>query len=147
MQPDSAMVYNKKKYGFHPRFIRKGKGKNMAGMQDKEKVIQEVDLDESKKQNKQKKKKKSFLLYIALIAFSVYAVVTLVNQQLQINQKESELDELENSIVVQEVKNKEISKVYNSDDKDNAKYIEKFAREEFDYANKDERIFINIAGD
>lgn len=147
LQPDSAMVYNKKKYGFHPRFIRKGKGKNMADMQDKEKVIQEVDLDESKKQNKQKKKKKSFLLYIALIAFSVYAVVTLVNQQLQINQKESELDELENSIVVQEVKNKEISKVYNSDDKDNAKYIEKFAREEFDYANKDERIFINIAGD
>ena len=32
-----------------------------------------------------------------------------------------------------DVKIKEISEVYNSDDKDNAKYIEKFAREEFDY--------------
>lgn len=119
----------------------------MADIKDKEKVIQEVDLDETKKQNKQKKKKKSFLLYIALIVFSVYAVVTLVNQQIQINQKESELGDLEDKIYVQEVKNKEISKVYNSDDKDNAKYIEKFAREEFDYANKDERIFINIKGD
>ena len=27
LQPDSAMVYNKKKYGFHPRFVMKGKGK------------------------------------------------------------------------------------------------------------------------
>lgn len=27
LQPDSAMVYNKKKYRFHPRFIMKGKGK------------------------------------------------------------------------------------------------------------------------
>lgn len=119
----------------------------MAGLQDKEKIIQEVDLDETKKQKIQKKKKKNIILYIALIGFSIYAVVTLVNQQMQINQKTAELEEVENSIMVQEVKNKEISKVYNSDDKENAKYIEKFAREEFDYANKDERIFINIAGD
>ncbi len=119
----------------------------MADLQDKEKVIQEVDLGESKKQKQQKKKKKNFIIYIALIAFSVYAVVTLVNQQIQINQKKAEYDGLVDDSYVWDVKIKEISEVYNSDDKDNAKYIEKFAREEFDYANKDERIFINIAGD
>ena len=69
----------------------------MADMQDKEKVIQEVDLVESKKQKQQKKKKKNFIIYIALIAFSVYAVVTLVNQQIQINQKKAEYDELVDS--------------------------------------------------
>lgn len=127
--------------------LERGIVKNMADVQDHEKIIQEVDLDETKKQKIQKKKKKNIILYIALIGFSIYAVVTLVNQQMQINQKTSELEEVENSIMVQEVKNKEISKVYNSNDKENAKYIEKFAREEFDYANKDERIFINIAGD
>nr|WP_305119695.1 MULTISPECIES: septum formation initiator family protein [unclassified Ruminococcus] len=79
--------------------------------------------------------------------FAVYAVVTLISQQVQINRKQSELSQLEDKILIQEVKNGEVEKVYNSDDKENEEYIRRIAREELGYAEPDERVFINIAGE
>ena len=37
--------------------------------------------------------------------------------------------------------------MYNSDDKENEEYIRRIAREELGYAEPDERVFINIAGE
>lgn len=133
--------------GSIPVSLGREREKTWPTCRTKKKSSRKLTWSKAKSKSSKKKKKKNFIIYIALIAFSVYAVVTLVNQQIQINQKKAEYDELVDSSYVWDVKIKEISEVYNSDDKDNAKYIEKFAREEFDYANKDERIFINIAGD
>ena len=95
---------------------------------------------------------------LALLVFAVYAFATLINQQVQISLKTSELDSINQSIVVQQAENQEIKNVYNvlkelsentkSDEYQRSlRYIEKIAREEYNYSSRGERIFINIAGD
>lgn len=93
------------------------------------------------------KKKRYFLLYIAIFTFAVYAVITLVNQYIEISDKKQQLEELQNQIVVQEIKNDSIKEVKNYSDKELAGYIEEIAREDLDYIEEGERIFINIAGE
>lgn len=101
------------------------------------------------KKAKRTKKKRgiNIALSLSLIIFAFYAVVTLVNQQTEIAEKKEELEEVENTIVVQEVKNDEIKQVYELDDDENDAYLERVAREEFDYCKQGERVFINIAGE
>lgn len=101
------------------------------------------------KRNKVSKKKQriSIALSLAIIVFAFYAVFTLVNQQIDITEKTEQLDELQNQIVIQEVKNDEIRQVYELNDDENDAYIERVAREEFDYSKQGERVFINVAGD
>lgn len=94
-----------------------------------------------------KKRGVNIALSISLIVFAFYAVFTLVNQQMEIAAKKQELEELQDTIVVQEVKNEEIKQVYELDDDENDAYIERVAREEFDYSKQGERVFINIAGE
>lgn len=96
---------------------------------------------------KKPKKRRNIIIGACFGVFIVYAVVTLISQQVQINQKRTELSELEDKIVIQEVKNGEIEDVYNSDDRENEEYIKKIARDELGYAEPDERVFINIAGE
>ncbi len=96
---------------------------------------------------KKPKKRRNIILGVCFGLFIVYACVTLISQQVQINQKQSELAELEDKIIIQEVKNGEVEDVYKSDDKENEEYIKKIARDELGYAEPDERVFINIAGE
>lgn len=105
-------------------------------------AVKEIKIEKPKHK---KRSKKNIILASALGVFVIYAVVTLINQQIQITQKTNELDELEDKIVIQEVKNDEISEIYNSGE--NEEYIEKIARDELGFAYKGERIFINIAGE
>ena len=49
--------------------------------------------------------------------------------------------------MLQEIKNDELNEIYNLDDDENNAYIERVAREEFDYSKKGERVFVNIAGE
>lgn len=101
------------------------------------------ELEPTKKQ----KKKRNIIFGVLLGLFAAYAVVTLISQQIQINQKQSELSELEDKILIQEVKNGEVEAVYNSDEDKNEEYIKKIARDQLGYAEPDERVFINIAGE
>jgi len=102
---------------------------------------------------KREKKKKRFskgtlaVISIVLAAFTLYAVVTLVDQQLKIAEKKDELEKIQEEIFLQEVKNDELNDIYNLEDDENDAYIERVAREEFDYSKKGERVFINIAGE
>lgn len=107
-----------------------------------------------KKDDKMKKKKSpdikrfiSVALSTLLIVFAFYAVITLVNQQIEISEKREQLSALNEEIVIQEVKNDELKQVYELEDAENDAYIERVAREEFDYSKQGERVFINIAGD
>ena len=94
-----------------------------------------------KKKGLDKKRFFSVTLSLILIVFAFYAVFTLVNQQVEISEKK------EHEIVIQEVKNDELKQVYELEDEENDAYIERVAREEFDYSKQGERVFINIAGD
>ncbi len=96
---------------------------------------------------KKPRKKRNIILGVCFGLFIAYACFTLISQQIQINRKQSELAELEDKIVIQEVKNGEVEDVYKSDDKKSEEYIKKIAREELGYAEPDERVFINIAGE
>lgn len=107
-------------------------------------AVQELKIE------KPKRRKKSVLkivLSVAFCIFTVYFVCQTINQQVQIGQRKDELDDINGEITIQEVKNEEIAKVNDSGDSESAKYIERLARENLDYAYKDERIFIVIAGD
>lgn len=104
-------------------------------------VVREIET------TKKPKKKRNIIFGVLLVLFAAYAVVTLISQQVQINQKQSELSELEDKIIIQEVKNGVVEQVYNSSDKENEEYIKKIARDELGYAEPDERVFINIAGE
>ncbi len=106
---------------------------------------------EKMKLTKRAKKKRNWILYIALVAFSLYIVVTIVDRQIRISQAQEELEELNNTIALQEIEIEElkaVSDAIESDDLDSfADYIERLAREELDYVKSGEIIFINIAGD
>lgn len=84
---------------------------------------------------------------VVLVVFALYVVFTLVNQQMKIAEKKAQLEAIQNEIVIQEVKNDEMRQVNEFDDSENDAYIERVAREEFDYSKKGERVFINVAGE
>ncbi|MDE7390762.1 MAG: septum formation initiator family protein [Lachnospiraceae bacterium] len=89
----------------------------------------------------------NIILSLTLVIFAFYAVFTLVNQQIEISRRKEELKAFQDSIAIQELKNNEIKQVYELDDDENDAYIERVAREEFDYSKQGERVFINIAGE
>lgn len=93
------------------------------------------------------KKKSYILLYVAIFAFAVYAVITLVNQYVEISDKKQQLAELNNQILVQEIKNEDIEKVKNYTGEELDEYMKKIAREDLGYISQGERVFVNISGD
>ena len=95
---------------------------------------------------KKKRKRKFILLYVAVFVFAVYAVYALITQYSQIDKIKSQLAELNKKISVQEIKNDEITNIYNLSDKDNEDYIEQKAKED-GYLHAGERVFVNISGD
>lgn len=104
------------------------------------------------KQKKQKENNSAFglrylLLCVAVLVFAVYSVVTLVDIYSQISEKKKELNSINEEITVQEIKNDEMSKLYNYSDEEFSRYIEQIAREELDYVKEGERVFVNVAGD
>ena len=74
---------------------------------------------------KKRKKGRYILIYLAIIGFVFYAVITIINQNVQIAEK----------------------KVQNYKGDDLKKYIEKIAKDELGYVGDGERIFINVAGE
>ena len=87
-----------------------------------------------------------FITETVELVFAVYAVYALVTQYSQIDKKKSQLAELNKKISVQEIKNDEITNIYNLSDKDNEDYIEQKAKED-GYLHAGERVFVNISGD
>ena len=101
---------------------------------------------------------RGIIISAAFVVFLIYSLITLLNLQVQVSEKTNELDKIEQKIAIQDDKNKEIKNVYGilskldeSTDSESyneaLNYIERIAREEYDYINKGERIFVNIAGD
>ena len=93
-----------------------------------------------------KKYKGSFVLKLALVCLTAYFVFTLVNQQIIISEKKSELDILQSQVKTQEMKNQDIQYTIDEELSGDKKYAEEYARSELDYAKQGERVFVNIGG-
>lgn len=104
------------------------------------------DLKEIKKPAKKKFNAVGITIKLALVVFAVYAVITLLNQHIEILEKQQTLNELENQIMVQEIKIEEIQKVKDYSDEENKEYMEQIARIELDYVKNGERVFVNVTG-
>ena len=73
-----------------------------------------------------KKKKKSIFLRIALLAFSLYVIITLLQLQMDIGNKQKQLDAVQENILLQQQLNGDLkSKLENPDE-----YIEQEARDQ-----------------
>lgn len=94
-----------------------------------------------------KRKKRYILLYLAIIGFAFYAVITIINQNVQIADKKSQLKDLQQQINVIEIQTQYLQKVQGYKGDELSEYMEKIAKEELGYISEGERIFINVAGD
>ena len=110
------------------------------------KTYDKPELKEIKKPEKKKINKIGLTIKLALVVFAVYAVVTLLNQHIEILEKQQSLRDLETDIMVQEIKIEEIQNVKNYSDEENAEYMEQIARTELDYVKNGERVFVNVTG-
>ncbi|MGN0449413.1 MAG: septum formation initiator family protein [Ruminococcus sp.] len=94
-----------------------------------------------------KRKKRYLLLYLAIIGFAFYAVITIINQNVQIADKKSQLKDLQQQINVIEIQTQYLQKVQGYKGDELSEYMEKIAKEELGYISEGERIFINVAGE
>ena len=115
----------------------------------KSRRVEEEALGADIKEIKPEKKKKGrhILLYLAIIGFAFYAVITIINQSVQISDKKAELLELQQRINVIEIQTQYLEKVQGYKGDELSEYIEKIAKEDLGYISEGERIFINVAGD
>ena len=79
--------------------------------------------------------------------FLVYSLVTLIGIRSQLRERRQELSEIQEKIVVQEIKNDEMNRTYSLSEEERSDYIEQIARDSLDYVKEGERIFVNVSGD
>ena len=94
---------------------------------------------------KKKKQRGSIILRIAVFAFAAFVAGSLLTQQVQIAEKRRQLEDLQQEIRLQEIKNGDLEQAL-GDGSDQGDYVERIARESLDYAKPNERVFVNIAG-
>lgn len=109
--------------------------------------VSQPDADIKEIKPKKIRKKRHILLYIAIIGFVFYAVITIINQSVEISKKRIELQNLQQQINVVEIQTQYLQKVQNYTGEELEKYIEKIAKEDMGYISEGERIFINVSGE
>ncbi|MBQ9471845.1 MAG: septum formation initiator family protein [Ruminococcus sp.] len=77
----------------------------------------------------------------------IYSLVSIIGIQSQIRERKAELNELKEKITVQEIKNDEMQKLYDSTGSDFSALAEQIARDDLDYIKEGERVFVNVTGD
>ena len=126
---------------------KKIKEKDPRELTDEPKIVLDSDGPKEVKPVKKRRKKRYLLLYLAAIGFAFYAVITIINQNVQIAQKKAELSELQQEINVVEIQSQYLEKVRGYTGEQLSDYIEKIAKEDLGYVGEGERIFINVAGE
>jgi len=95
------------------------------------------------------KKRTNWILCIGAIVFVIMIAVMIVNQNVQIHESRKQLEEINEQITLQEIKNselKDVAEAVESEDFDKySDYIEKRARM-YGFTKDGEVVFINIAG-
>lgn len=81
----------------------------------------------------------------AVLIAAVYVVYTVISNSISIKNKTAEYEELLKQTEIVNERNAQING-YLSEDGNLDEYIENIARDKFDYANPDERIFYVVPG-
>ncbi len=100
-----------------------------------------------RKKEKAKKEKASvtkLVFRLSVAVASVYLFVSFVGGQMQVAEKQQELDVVTAKVEEQTLKNAELERMTASGDED--AYVERVAREKMGYARPDERVFVDISG-
>ena len=96
------------------------------------------------------KKKHHPFRYIVLAAvfvvfmISAFAIISANNKQISVVQ--SEIDEINAQLSIQEIKNSELKNYANYTDEEYLRYVVKKAHKDLDYVKKGERVFTIVAG-
>ena len=88
--------------------------------------------------------RKGIFLKIALVAFLCYGVTSFFMLQMELAQKDNELEEINRKIQTQRQTNEELKTMLSEENY--SEYIARVAREKLDYVYPDERIFIDVSG-
>lgn len=123
------------------------KKKEMTKSESKQNEAVGSESDIKEIQPKRLRKKKYILLYLAIIGFVFYAVITIINQNMKIAEKQTELQDLQQQINVVEIQTQYLEKVQNYQGEELKEYIEQIAKDDLGYLSEGERIFINVAGE
>lgn len=91
---------------------------------------------------KSEKKRSSFILGAALFAVAVFVVVEFVSMQIEILQKNSELEQISANLAALEVSNEQLKRYYAEENR--MEYIEQIARDQLDYSYADETVYYFI---
>ena len=94
-----------------------------------------------------KKKRKSIILKFAACSFIIYLIyicITLINLQLQINKKQSDLVVLNSKVSAQKTQNENTMRLLAI--KSNSQLMESVAKDKLNFAFPGEKVFINAAG-
>ncbi len=90
-----------------------------------------------------KKRRKSLLLRLAVFSFAVYIAVVLIQQQLEIGRKKTEISSLKLQYQQQLSRDDELQR---SLSENNDQYMESVARDTLGYARPNEHIYVNVPG-
>ncbi len=97
------------------------------------------------KEVKKAKTSGSLVLKISIICTALFFAFFITTQQIQIVAKNNELEKIREQMKTQTVKNEEIQHSLDTE-QDKAEYAERTARDEYNYAKPDEKVYINVGG-
>lgn len=86
-----------------------------------------------------KNKKSSVILAVLFFALVIYFVATLISSNSEVRAQEAQINELKQTYQQQLEDNKAIEEQIENGEE--AEIIERIAREEYDYADSDERVY------
>ncbi len=89
--------------------------------------------------HKSENKRTSKIFYLALFAVFVFALVEIISMQVEISQKNAELESISNELDSVLVVNEQLKR-YSSDEY-KMEYIEQIARDRLDYSYADETVY------
>lgn len=81
---------------------------------------------------------------LAVAAASVYLVVSFVGGQMQVAERQKELERVKTQVAVQEEANEQLRRMMEDGDTD--AYVERIAREQLGFARPDEKVYVDISG-
>ncbi len=106
---------------------------------------QKSDIERKKIKQFYKMKSKNLILFFVIVAIVGFALFDIVSKQVQIAQKNNELNsiniELENTLAANEQLQHYLA------EENRNEYIEQIARDELDYSYPDEKIYYFVPGD
>ncbi|MFI3207230.1 MAG: septum formation initiator family protein [Clostridia bacterium] len=93
-----------------------------------------------------KKYKGSFIFNISIFVLIVFVFALLINQQITISEKTSQLTSAEDAVKEQELSNAELQYSIEQGLVGGDAFAEEYARSELNYAMQGDKVFVNIGG-